>query len=200
MLRLSVFAYLITLLIKPVTAQADIPSPAELVKNEPVEVIEVTGYRPIGFYRQLMSDAEESYYDSYNKLTDVDDFRIDCKRQQRTFSRVTQRRCEARFVDRVTAWRNEIALESTSSRGGLRSLPTRLELDQVLSQIRQKQIADAYNLLLASKELREAFAQLIHARQAYQTRKEAEFGAQWVENIDTDALVPELKRDRPSGR
>ncbi|XOV77379.1 MAG: hypothetical protein ACFHVJ_10485 [Aestuariibacter sp.] len=82
-----------------------------------MEQIQVVGARPASFYKEEMIKAQLAFFDSYNQLTDNDEFKITCKRKPiSAFSRLTKRVCEFGFISEEQYRGTQRAFQSISPR------------------------------------------------------------------------------------
>ena len=145
-----------------------------------IEVIEVIGNRPLSFYRKNHFKAQNIFFNTMNDLVDDDDFKVDCGRvRSGTFSRLTVRACDARFVSRIRGERTQQKLDLMSRQAmenppgdtSAIRLPNNFSTQKIL---KKKQVEHAEMLVELIKEnsgLRQAYFELVQAKNAYESKK-----------------------------
>jgi hypothetical protein len=81
-----------------------------------IEVIEVTGQRPIRLYRSALLRAEKALYKEYNKYADNKDFIISCRNEQiKLDSRRKEQRCIPQYEKRLAKQETQFILSRIGS-------------------------------------------------------------------------------------
>lgn len=149
-----------------------------LADVEDIEVIEVTGDRPLSYFRQLYHQAENDFYKMFNELSSEDDFKVVCEDQRiHSFTNLKKRKCAANFVDRVAYEESQRAFNMTSLRSQYGSglieggVPVALRNKKRLLALRKKQIEHMKQTLLESPELMQKYAALVKAKQEFESRR-----------------------------
>lgn len=151
-------------------------------KSKPSEAIEniVVSGDSIGFYRHVMNKAEDDLFDLYNDLALKNDFKVKCERKNRHgFTRIKHRKCESNFVSRIQyeALQREISTGSkrqlangklTSNSWLSRSSLTNGYLYAEMRKLKEDQIEDFEQKLLAHPELQQKLIKFLEAREKFE--------------------------------
>jgi hypothetical protein len=84
----------------PGQAQTDDPSPEPPQSGGAIDEIVVTGQRSLRLLRREAGQATENFYTLLNQVLDHDDYRITCRNETATGSRISRRVCRAAFQER----------------------------------------------------------------------------------------------------
>lgn len=90
-------------------------SPSEMreqMRNEKVENIEVTGKKPLLYYKYQLERAELDFYELFNTLADEDKFKMRCRLEFRVGSRIKRRVCYPQYVLTRMAHETQDAISS----------------------------------------------------------------------------------------
>ncbi len=90
-------------------------SPSEMraqLENENVETIEVTGTKPLLYYKRQVELAELDFYDLFNAIADEDKFKVKCRKEARAGSRIKTTVCYPQYVLTRMAQETQNALNS----------------------------------------------------------------------------------------
>lgn len=154
-----------------------------------IEIITITGERHLGFFRQQMQAAEESFFDLYNSLTDKDEYKISCSKKTNTGTNVEHRVCEPQYISDTKYEEMQVALKSGSSHsaglspinsGGLTkkigNRSSNAYYMNLFKQKRKRHLKDVEKQVMDSPELKQRLLELNMARAAFQQKKIEEFG------------------------
>lgn len=145
-----------------------------------VEVIEVTGKRPVSFFKKLVNSAELNFYELYNSITTNRKFKVECKRVARnSFSRVKERKCIPAFAGIAMYEQMDLinSLRAPSEYLGLNPLylpVSRSRLKVATDDYSEQQLNNIMEHLKTNPKLLERYNELINARNLYQERLELE--------------------------
>jgi hypothetical protein len=95
-------------------------SPDEDVAKDPEpldEVVITAPLRKLGELRAAIVDAEDRFYERYNRLNANDDFDIECSLQARGTTLIKERVCEPKYVAEVKAQDGRAAVEAALACG-----------------------------------------------------------------------------------
>ena len=145
-------------------------------QTENLETIIVTGDRPLYHYRNAMYDAQEAFFDTYNKLVKDKRYQIACGQKRRhAFTRVKQRVCEPLYVGDIEYKSTQGTISTVLRRdllnGKIGNVPNDAELRRASAKEFKKQMADLQKLLAESEELREMYEAMVKAQLAYERVK-----------------------------
>jgi hypothetical protein len=89
-----------TTTVEVTTAQPGEPTAAETAAG-PIEEVIVRAQRPLSALVQEGAELTEDFYSRLNEVLENEDFRIECRNEFPTGSRLSVRRCTTRFQDRL---------------------------------------------------------------------------------------------------
>lgn len=154
-----------------------------------IEVITVTGERHLGFFRQQMRNAEDSFFSLYNSLTDEDEYKINCSRKDHLGTNVVNRICEPQYVSDMKFEEIQVALKSGSSHASGAGMINSGRLAKkmgnrssnayyvnLFKKKRKEHLKNVEKLVLENPELKKKLVELNLARDALQRKKIEEFG------------------------
>ena len=90
-------------------------SPSEMreqMREENVETIEVTGVKPLLYYKRQVELAELDFYDLFNAIADEDKFKVKCRKEARAGSRIKKTVCYPQYVLTRMAQETQDAISS----------------------------------------------------------------------------------------
>jgi hypothetical protein len=156
------------------TYGTDSDAPAVLL-----EEILITEIRSPRLWRLNIERAEDDVYDLFNRLIENSDYKVDCRREGTTQSRILVRTCEPRFVNRRRALntRNMIVDWRSDEEDPARGMENAINNKYVTQSELQYDLADKYEemnqamlqLALENPELQRALERLGTLRAAYQS-------------------------------
>lgn len=162
------------LLAQTETSGTDSDAPAVLL-----EEILITEIRSPRLWRLNIERAEDDVYDLFNRLIENSDYKVDCRREGTTQSRILVRTCEPRFVNRRRALntRNMIVDWRSDEEDPARGMENAINNKYVNQSELQYDLADKYEemnqamlqLALENPELMRALERLGTLRAAYQS-------------------------------
>jgi len=119
--------------------------------NTNVEIITVTGSRPLDFFRKQLRESEQAFYYSLNDMTDEDEFKIECDIKKNSFSKVASRVCQPKYIELIKYELNQDALQRGSARKGIqdkiKNLPSRRMLERKIAKKRKEHLANVKTLV-----------------------------------------------------
>lgn len=96
-------------------------------KAEDVETIEIAGRKTYSYFRRQVEIAELDFYELYNSLVDESKYRMICRREMETGSRIKRMRCYPQYFLDAYSHASQEALSNTSTqllkRGIVRNVP-----------------------------------------------------------------------------
>jgi hypothetical protein len=179
MLNKKTFAALITAPFLSITIASETAVSQDQTANsdkEDVEQIQVYGQRPPGYYKELMIQAELAFFDTYNQLTENEDFKIICSREPiGPFSRLTKRVCEPGYIDEEQFKGTQEAFSAVSLRnkaiGNLTHTPGDLRIRKAQKKQREAQLEELRELVKTNPELQKKLINLNRAKAKYTASK-----------------------------
>ncbi|MDD9888778.1 MAG: hypothetical protein OXU66_05940 [Gammaproteobacteria bacterium] len=156
--------------------------------DRPIEQIDIVGERSLQSMRFQLRSAEESYYDMFNDLTEVDKYKIRCRTERRTSSHIRVRNCEPRFFIELRQDINRDALLQIRSAFGdegmdpfaLRRGIDRLEPDsEIRALLTQDYEGMRQEMFRIAQENEDYLNQLMHIselRAEYEAARQRRFG------------------------
>jgi len=161
-----------------VIAQINEQETDEQVPAAVIEEILVTEIRSPRLWRLNIERAEDDVYNLFNRLTDNSDYKVDCRREGTTQSRILVRTCEPRFVTRRRALntRNMIVDWRSDDEDMIRGMENAINNKYVNESELQHDLAGKYEemnqamleLALENPDLMRALERLGALRAAYQ--------------------------------
>lgn len=149
-----------------------------------VEVITVTGNRPIAFFRDQFQQAEQEFFALYNAKETNDEFKIECGAEKRSFSHVARNTCEPRYVEQTIYEMTQEALEIGSKRQGLQgqlqNLSSRRAIELKLKAKRKKHLASLRSIVEQNPDLQLKLLHLNQAKYALEKKRAEHFGEDLV--------------------
>lgn len=147
-----------------------------------IEVIEITGNRSLNSFRRALSRAEKSLYEEYNKLTQNNEFKISCKKEQIALDSKKKRQiCKPRYENILVAKETQFAASRAPEEvGDLTHIVDIASSQQFaygsrLESKRREHFEDMLELLKQNPELKQKLIDYVVAMQKYQLRKEQRF-------------------------
>lgn len=160
-------------------AQTDAEVPALMLDE-----ILITEIRSPRLWRLNIERAEDDVYDLFNRLVENSDYKVDCRREGTTQSRILARTCEPRFVTRRRALntRNMIVDWRSDDEDQIRGMENAINNKYVDERELQHDLAGKYEemnqamlqLALENPELMRALERLGALRAAYQNTMAAQ--------------------------
>lgn len=158
-------------------------------ETSPMEVITVTGERPLSFFRNQFRLAEEDFFAALNSLTDQEEFKIVCDKTARTFTHVSLRACQPKYVKIIKAQLVEFAINTGSRRGAsiqkFQDLPSKRKVDQALAKKRKEHLAHVKELVKGNPDIQEKLLNLNKAKYSLEQKRVEIFGERWVSRTVT---------------
>ncbi|GAB5382355.1 MAG: hypothetical protein Alis3KO_38140 [Aliiglaciecola sp.] len=163
-------------------------TPVEQVSNNAessqVEIITVTGERPLSFFRNQFKLAENDFFTALNNLTDQEEFKIVCDNTARTFTHVSLRACQPKYVKMVKTELTEFALNTGSRREGsfqkFQNLPSKRKVDQKLAKKRKEHLEHVKSLVKNNPDIQLKLLNLNKAKYSLEQKRVEFFGERWV--------------------
>jgi hypothetical protein len=165
-------------------AQTDTRETATEQSAVMIEEIVITEIRSPRLWRLNIERAEDDVYDLFNRLVDNSDYKVDCRREGTTQSRILVRTCEPRFVNRRRALntRNMIVDWRSDEEDPIRGMENAINNKYVTESELQHDLAGKYEemnqamleLALENPELMRALTRLGQLRAAYQENLSAQ--------------------------
>ena len=146
--------------------------------SQEVEVIEVTGKRPVSFFKKLVNSAELNFYELYNDITTNRKFKVECKQVARhSFSRIKERKCIPAFADIAMFEQMDKMTSLRAPREFLGENPIflsvqRSQLKVATDDYSEQQLNNIIEHLKTNPKLLERYNKLVDARNLYQERLE----------------------------
>lgn len=147
-----------------------------------LEEIVVTEIRSPRLWRMHIEQAEDDVYQLFNRLVDNDDYRVQCRREGTTQSRILVRHCEPVFVSKRRALntRNMIVDWRSDDEDPVRGMENAINNKYVTNSELQFDLAGLYDemnqamvkLALENPDLMRALERLGALRAAYQETME----------------------------
>lgn len=180
------------------SAGTDTESSLSNFEEQAVEIITVTGSRPLGFFREQFIQAEDDFFAAYNHLVREDEFKIECKVKVRSFSHISRRSCEPKYVNIITSEMTQQSLGYGSRRdevlGRLSKKDNRRTIEKAIAKKRKKHLANVKELVSTNPKLQQELLHLNQAKYALEQKKIDVFGEDWVakEAIETVAVTSQF--------
>ncbi len=157
----------------------DAEAPPTIDSDDAIEEIEVLGELPTIQLGKIVEKARLDFWDLYNSLNDVAEFRVVCDRRDTTGTRFRELSCvPAYYSQMATELTNQQSLSTVRSGGTARGLGARPpnQRNFVRQAQKKKEEADAHMIALieAHPELREKYEYLRESTEAYERSKESE--------------------------
>ena len=146
--------------------------------SQEIEVIEVTGKRPVSFFKKLVNSAELNFYELYNDITTNRKFKVECKQVARhSFSRIKERKCIPAFADIAMFEQMDKMTSQRAPREYLGENPVflsvqRSQLKVAIDDYSEQQLNNIMEHLKTNPKLLERYNKLVEARNLYQERLE----------------------------
>ena len=152
--------------------------------EQKVEVITVTGNRPIAFFRDQFQKAEQEFFALYNAKEMNDEFRIECGAQKHSFSHLARNVCEPKYIEQTIYEMTQEALEIGSKRQGLQgqlqNLSSRRAIELKLKSKRKKHLASLRSIVEQNPDLQLKLLHLNQAKYALEKKRAEKFGEDLV--------------------
>lgn len=146
--------------------------------SQEIEVIEVTGKRPVSFFKKRVNSAELNFYELYNDITTNRKFKVECKQVARhSFSRIKERKCVPAFASIAMFEQMDLinSLRAPSEYLGRNPLylpVPRSRLKVATDDYSEQQLNNIIEHLKTNPKLLERYNKLVEARNLYQERLE----------------------------
>ena len=136
-----------------------------------IEEIQVEGDKTRLYYLYRMREAELDFYDAFNEINDVEDYRIICRLEKRTGSNMKYRVCYPQYL--LQRWANE----TQDAMGGRNlgqlaqsavRLPTLADIEFLVQRDKQKSLAHTEKLVKENPELMKKLVSLEEKRLQYE--------------------------------
>jgi hypothetical protein len=137
-------------------AQAQTTEPETQQSVVMIDEIVITELRSPRLWRLNIERAEDDVYELFNRLVDNSDYRVDCRREGTTQSRILVRSCEPRFVSkrRALTTRNVIVDWRSDEEDPVRGMENAINNKHVTDSELQHELAGKY------EEMNQAMLQL----------------------------------------
>lgn len=148
------------------------------IDSQKIEVIEVTGKRPVSFFKKLVNSAELNFYELYNDITTNRKFKVECKKVARhSFSRIKERKCIPAFASIAMFEQMDLmnSLRAPSEYLGENPIyppVPRSRLKAATDDYSEQQLNNIIEHLKTNPKLLERYNKLVDARNLYQERLE----------------------------
>lgn len=162
-IRIAV-VFVLTLVANPFTyAQTD-------TSSEDVEVVDVVGQRPLSHYRKQLVETELAFYDMYNALTDVKEFKIRCRTEKPSGSHIARKVCYPQYELNAIAFETQLAMipKAQDTRGIIEPLPTTTRIRELVTDEKADATEYLIKLLRENPELLAQYKKLIASMVEYQ--------------------------------
>lgn len=127
--------------------------------NEDIEVIGVVGEYSLLYFRHEMQNAELDFYEAFNKIANVEEFKVQCSREVRLGSNIRDRVCLPKYV------RNRMAQETQDALNGGGYFPRYKEIEFAVREQREESLAYVEQVVRENPELLEKLV-LLNERKA----------------------------------
>lgn len=156
--------------------------------DRPIEQIDIVGERSLQSMRFQLRSAEESFYDMFNDLTEIDKYKIRCRIERRTSSHIRVRNCEPRFfiVLRQDINRNAMAeirfafgdegMDPFALRRGIDRLEPDSEIREFLSQDYEGFRQEMFRIANENEDYLNQLMRIGELRAAYEAARQRRFG------------------------
>jgi hypothetical protein len=154
-----------------------LPSPTEYAAGSDMEVIQVTGEYPLGWYRDQRYEKEVVFYSALNDLIKDEEFHVTCKRTFRhNNSRISKRYCQPQFFETLKQ-------EEVRTRTSLRSFDSMIiesmsdaQYRKAVAEKREEMAKLVAEKVKANPEIAQKLQNLLQARYEYQIAHAEKFG------------------------
>lgn len=138
--------------------------------SEDVEVVDVVGQRPLSHYRKQLVETELAFYDMYNALTDVKEFKIRCRTEKPSGSHIARKVCYPQYELNAIAFETQIAMipKAQDTRGIIEPLPTTTGVRELVTDEKADATEYLIKLLRENPELLAQYKKLIASMVEYQ--------------------------------
>lgn len=138
------------------------------LNDEKVEQIEVRGSVPLLYYKRQVELAELDFYETFNMLADEDKYKVKCRREARTGSRMKTTACYPQYVLNRMAQETQAALNSGAP------YPKLDDIEFLVENERKESLEYAEEIIKKNPKLMEKLVKL--------NEKQAEFEAKKAQN------------------
>ena len=140
---------------------------------EDIEVVDVIGQRPLSYYRKQLVQTEMAFYDMYNALADVKEFKIRCRTEKPSGSHIARKVCYPQYELNAIAFETQIAMipKAQDTRGIIEPLPTSTGIRELVSDKKADATEYLLKLLKDNPELLAQFNKLTESMVEYQQAK-----------------------------
>lgn len=122
--------------------------------DEKMEVIGVVGEYSLLYFRHEMQDAELDFYEAFNKIADVEEYKVQCNRELRLGSNIRDRVCLPKYV------RNRMAQETQDALNGGGNFPKYKEIEFAVRKQREESLAYVAQVVSENPQLLEKLIEL----------------------------------------
>ena len=137
--------------------------------DDQVEVIGVVGEYSLLYFRHEMQDAELDFYEAFNKLANIEEFKVQCSREFRLGSNIRERVCLPKYVrDRMAQETQRVLLS-----GG--TLPKLKEIEFAVSDQREESLMYVEKVVSEHPELLEKLLVLNERKARFDEAKSVKF-------------------------
>lgn len=141
-------------------------------KAEPddnIEVIGVVGEYSLLYFRHEMQEAELDFYEAFNKIADVEKFKVQCTREVRLGSNIRDKVCLPKYV------RNRMAQETQDGLNGGGYFPKYKEIEFAVRDQREESLAYVEKVVRENPELLEKLVVLNERKARFDEAKAVKF-------------------------
>ncbi|WP_296048633.1 hypothetical protein [uncultured Alteromonas sp.] len=144
-------------------------------KPEDIEIVDVVGQRPLSYYRKQLVETELAFYDMYNALTDVKEFKIRCRIEKPSGSHIARKVCYPQYELSAIAHETQIAMipKAQDTRGIIEPLPTSSGVRELVKNEKKAATEHLIKLLTENPGLREQYQALIADMTRFKQAKNA---------------------------
>jgi hypothetical protein len=144
-------------------------SPTEMreqLMSEEVEVIEVTGKVPLLYYKRQAELAELDFYDLFNTSATEKKFKVKCRKEARTGSRIKKTVCYPQYVLDKMAQETQNAL-STGGR-----YPSLDDIEFLVKKEKEESLKYVEQIVASNPKLKAQLVKMNEQKAIYESKKE----------------------------
>lgn len=161
----------------PEVKKNQLPDLMSIASPEQMEVVEVSGEYPMGYYREQHFQKQVTFYNALNEVIEDKEFHVTCERHSRhNFTRVKKRFCEPKFVKIL---KQEDTRTKLSQRSGLQHIINThvdIEYQRNLRKKRQEMLEMISKIIVENPDIAAKMSDLVKAQYAYQLSHAKKFG------------------------
>lgn len=140
------------------------------VPDDNIEVIGVVGEYSLLYFRHEMQEAELDFYEAFNELANVEEFKVQCSREVRLGSNIRDRVCLPKYV------RNRMAQQTQDTlNGGGGYFPKYKEIEFAAREQREESLAYVEQVVRENPELLEKLVLLNERKARFDEAKALKF-------------------------